>query len=547
MIRSLYSGVAGMTTHQTKMDVIGNNISNVSTYGYKSSRAAFKDVYYQTNNTAMAATPTSGGTNPKQIGYGAKLGSVDVNHSQSVMSTTGYTLDVAIAGEGYLQVMDADGNIFYTKAGMLDIDAEGNLVDINGYFVLGVSGQPTGQRPSSNRIKVDLPYENAAYASAEDTVNGIAYTIEAENQNEDGNVNIKFVSSNNLPYGQPMTAKITSAAIVVTVNANEHFASMDDFNNEMNLAITAANGGVKHDAGDFKVTMSDTDKFPATGLTGAEVVEPNFGVKLGKVEFAPKSGSGRSLSELFGIKSIGDGFSAAGNTFKFDPAIPTLNAAGNAYVFTITDGTTTYEGEIPLSSVVGNTAKAGTVLMRNTATGADSSDSFVLSFPSFSPTNPFSLAGFDNTITMTASQPSKNLGLGNGDFQLKGGTEGGEQTVADLTGISINDKGVIVAEHPTLGSLELGRIDLATFANPAGLNQVGDTYFSESRNSGEPIIAVPGTQGTGDILGGTLETSNTDLAHEMADMITTQRGFQACSRMITVSDTMLEELINLKR
>ena len=123
MVRSLYSGVAGMVTHQSKMDVIGNNISNVSTYGYKSSRATFRDVYYQTSSSASAATATSGGTNPTQIGYGAKLGSVDVNHSQSVMSTTGYTLDVAIAGEGYLQVMDADGNIFYTKAGMLDIDA----------------------------------------------------------------------------------------------------------------------------------------------------------------------------------------------------------------------------------------------------------------------------------------------------------------------------------------------------------------------------------------------------------------------------------------
>ena len=128
MVRSLYSGVAGMVTHQSKMDVIGNNIANVSTYGYKSSRASFRDVYYQTNSAASAATPTSGGVNPTQIGYGSKLGSVDVNHSQSVMSTTGYTLDVAIAGEGYLQVMDADGNIFYTKAGMLDIDAEGNLV-----------------------------------------------------------------------------------------------------------------------------------------------------------------------------------------------------------------------------------------------------------------------------------------------------------------------------------------------------------------------------------------------------------------------------------
>lgn len=95
MVRSLYSGVAGMVTHQSKMDVIGNNISNVSTYGYKSSRATFRDVYYQTSSSASAATATSGGTNPTQIGYGAKLGSVDVNHSQSTKPNQ-FCLDIIL-------------------------------------------------------------------------------------------------------------------------------------------------------------------------------------------------------------------------------------------------------------------------------------------------------------------------------------------------------------------------------------------------------------------------------------------------------------------
>ena len=279
MVRSLYSGVAGMVTHQSKMDVIGNNISNVSTYGYKSSRATFRDVYYQTSSSASAATATSGGTNPTQIGYGAKLGSVDVNHSQSVMSTTGYTLDVAIAGEGYLQVMDADGNIFYTKAGMLDIDAEGNVVDVNGNFVLGVSGDPTGKPASSNKIKISLPYESAAAAQTSDTINGNIYTINASNENEYGNVNIVFASSSNMPLGQKASAVITSSSIVVTLNSNESFSSLAELNLEMNNAITAANGGQKHQAGDFTINMSD----PSGSLTGAEIVNPDFGVKSGTI------------------------------------------------------------------------------------------------------------------------------------------------------------------------------------------------------------------------------------------------------------------------
>ena len=147
MIRSLYSGVAGLKTQQTKMDVIGNNIANVGTYGFKSDRATFKDVYYQTTQTATASTGNTGGTNAKQIGYGNLVGSIDTNTKTSAMSSTGQGLDIAIAGEGFLQVMGADGNIMYTKAGMLDIDAEGNLVDVNGNFVLGVNGSDTTLPP----------------------------------------------------------------------------------------------------------------------------------------------------------------------------------------------------------------------------------------------------------------------------------------------------------------------------------------------------------------------------------------------------------------
>lgn len=524
MVRSLYSGVAGMVTHQSKMDVIGNNISNVSTYGYKSSRATFRDVYYQTSSSASAATATSGGTNPTQIGYGAKLGSVDVNHSQSVMSTTGYTLDVAIAGEGYLQVMDADGNIFYTKAGMLDIDAEGNVVDVNGNFVLGVSGDPTGKPASSNKIKISLPYESAAAAQTFDTINGNIYTINASNENEYGNVNIVFASSSNMPLGQKASAVITSSSIVVTLNSNESFSSLAELNLEMNNAITAANGGQKHQAGDFTINMSDPSAFSGS-LTGAEIVNPDFGVKSGTISLPD------NISQYFSIKSVGDEFSGQG-------------AASVSFVLNNDDSFTITMGAYTATITAEQMSKAGTVVMKN---NGSSTDSFVLSYPNLDTVKTYGIDSMTGTANLTPSEPSANLGLGQGNFMLSGGTEGGEQTVADLTGIAIDDKGIISATHPTFGLMEIGRIDLATFANPAGLSQVGDTYFAESQNSGQPILAVAGTDGTGDILGGTLETSNVDLAHEMADMITTQRGFQACSRLITVSDTMLEELINLKR
>ncbi|MBR6836940.1 MAG: flagellar hook-basal body complex protein, partial [Oscillospiraceae bacterium] len=198
MIRSLYSGVAGLKTQQTKMDVIGNNIANVGTYGFKSDRATFKDVYYQTTQTATASTGNVGGTNAKQIGYGNLVGSIDTNTKTSAMSSTGYGLDIAIAGEGFLQVMGADGNIMYTKAGMLDIDAEGNLVDVNGNFVLGVSGSDMTLPPSSNKIMIDLPYLDAQNSSVESTINQVDFTITSSNPTDKANVNFNFVSSNSL-------------------------------------------------------------------------------------------------------------------------------------------------------------------------------------------------------------------------------------------------------------------------------------------------------------------------------------------------------------
>ncbi|MFR3755147.1 MAG: flagellar hook-basal body complex protein [Enterocloster sp.] len=119
MLRSLFPAVSGMKAHQTKLDVIGNNIANVNTYGFKSSRARFQDVYYQTLQSATGGDNNKGGTNASQVGYGAQLGGVDLDMGRSALQSTGRPMDVAITGEGFFQVMDSDGNIFYTRAGNL--------------------------------------------------------------------------------------------------------------------------------------------------------------------------------------------------------------------------------------------------------------------------------------------------------------------------------------------------------------------------------------------------------------------------------------------
>ncbi len=138
MMKALYSGVSGMRSHQTKMDVIGNNIANVNTNGYKTQRATFRDIYYQTiKNPGEATAGTVGGTNSSQVGYGAQVGSVDTIHTISGYSPTNKSTDIYINGEGYLAVKNSSDETLYTRLGALSFDSKGNLVDVNGSRVLG--------------------------------------------------------------------------------------------------------------------------------------------------------------------------------------------------------------------------------------------------------------------------------------------------------------------------------------------------------------------------------------------------------------------------
>lgn len=551
MVRSLYAGVTGMKAHQTRMDVIGNNIANVNTYGFKSSRATFRDVYYQSLRGAAEGTNNKGGVNPSEVGYGSAIGSIDVMQTQSTMSSTGNPLDIAITGEGFLQVQDADGNIFYTKAGMLNIDNNGNLIDSNGNFVLGTSGNPVGKAPGTNHITFSIPSVDPTVASATNTINDIKYTIKSSNQTADANVSLN-ISSGNLPLNQKASAVVSSTGINVMLNSKETFANVQELQSAINNAVKEANGGQPHAAGDFTILMDPADRF--VDLTGEQITSNSFGITCGTVPVPDE------LKNLFDIKKTGDQFSGAGKaTWAIsDETTGTINENTNhTYKLTIDVNGKKYETQLTSDQM----ASSGEVLVKSATDG----DTITVGFPSESSllakaTNTKDADGklpTDQTYTFdaipatsedaTPSEPAKSLGLGSEPFKLDKGTVGGAQSVKDLSGISIGADGVVRATHPNLGDLEIGRIDLAIFDNAQGLSQSGNTYFTKSANSGEPRLVNPGENGSGALASSSLEMSNVDLSQEFADMITTQRGFQANSRLITVSDTMLEELINLKR
>ena len=547
MVRSMYAGVAGMKANQTRMDVIGNNIANANTYGFKSSRATFRDMYYQQIRGASGGSATRGGTNPSMVGYGSQIASIDLLMTQSSFTSTGNPLDVAIAGEGFLQVMDPDGNIYYTKAGMLDIDpATGALIDSNGNFVLGTSatdGKLDSTEPGSNKILIQVAPVQASVGKVETEISGKKLTITSTNQNKSANVSFTFTKTTELPDGKDVVAIMdgTSSAINIQINANSSFASMADLQKAINNAITEANGGA-HAGGDFVFSMQP-DPFADGPLTGAQIIDTaTADYDGGKIDLvAPGADVSADGSFLGGFKIVETGLRFSG---EGDVSVEVTDSADpEGYNVTVTTaGGATYTGFISQERA-DISSGSGQVLLKNAS--GDANDTITLSYPNTTDIE----ANLNNNVTIgtaTASQPSKELGWGKGTFTLTGGTEFTEQDVGNLTGISIGADGTIMGTSAA-GLQVLGRIDLATFANSEGLMQSGNSYFTATSNSGDAKLAIAGENGTGGLKNSALEMSNVDLSQEFSDMITTQRGFQACSRLITVSDTMLEELINLKR
>lgn len=568
MLRSLYSAVSGMRAHQNKLDVIGNNIANVNTFGFKSGRGRFQDVFYQTLQSATGGDNDTGGRNASQVGYGVQLGGIDLNMGRSALQSTDRGLDLAITGEGFFQVQDAFGNTFYTRAGVLYVDpSTNNLVDSNGYTVLGVSGNPMGKEASSEKIHLSVPSLSASKAEAKETINEIEYTITSENAVNAGNVTFHFQLDDTLPDGSDVkvnTSEMTSNSITVRVNGTARFDSLDDFSEKINEAITEANGGQAHPAGNFTISSQpEMGKFKEP-LTGEEMVKANFGINPGSMTMTNR--------EIFG-----------GMKFKTMSTSPMFTAAGDVdYTATYHEASGDDLAYWEISAVIKdkNNGNALRTFSGKITSASDSPKSVLLMEVTDPPipnektgqsielthkgftaiTNEYKKnhSGAEPTTTgqtvtadtekgtATPSYQAKNLGLGDKTFTLKDGTEGGAQALSDCP-IAILSDGIVQITHPQLGILQIGRVDLVTFDNPYGLEQIGNSYFTESSNSGVAKACQPGSGGSGALRSSALEMSNVDISTEFSDMIVTQRGFQANSRIITVSDQVLEELVNLKR
>jgi flagellar hook protein FlgE len=405
MLQALYSSVDGIQAQQTRMDVIGNDLANINTNGFKSQDVQFSDLISQQWAGATAPTKTDGGTNPLEYGLGVSVGATTSNMSQGTLAATSNPSDMAIEGNGYFMVSNGTATS-YTRDGSFDLDSAGNLVSTDtGQQLLGWTANADGTVDSSQ------PVTSASTLS--------------------------------IPIGELDTAQSTSTASV---------------------------------AGNLDPTS-----------TTAQTVTSTFYDSLGASHDV---------------------------TFSFTP--PT--AGSTSWTWNATED--------------GGTASIGAGTVTLSATGQESA---------MTTTTPLTLTGGTTPITVDMTGVTGLSGASSLDVPTQNGYPAGT-----LSSYQIGTNGTITGEFTNGLTKTLGQVALASFTNPAGLSSEGSNLFTTSPNSGPAVVGAPNTNSYGSINSGYLEQSNVDLSSSLTNLIVTQRGFEANTKMVTTVDTMLQDVIEMK-
>lgn len=653
MMRSLFSGVSGLKNHQTRMDVIGNNISNVNTTGFKSARATFTDMLSQTLSGAAAPAGNVGGVNPKQIGLGSSVSAVETLFTNGSVQSTGKNTDLCLSSENALFILNTGSGTAYTRNGAFEFDADGNYVQAgNGYFVQGWMAKdgilsttgavekitiPSGKQMESktttsltysNNLNADTTgYEIAGiqvtykdgtsetrktYAPGASTnsitVNGKEYKVDSGTyvtgqtltnqvvwESEVESITVSGAGQAELTCDTGGYLAVNGGTGAVTVNPSSGTYSKGS---TYSVTKTIKQATLDSDASTVLIEFNET----SDGITSVKVPKPptgtyeagqSFTVSLGVSDGTAKTGStvkaknGESDTVTTGTYAFGDSYSC-----KVTGTVEAVTNGSTEEVSSVM--ITTADGKT-ITGLTGGTYSKGETFYPSVVTSAPVYDSIgashdvsLLFTKSSANTWKLSLAGGGTTTEITEDDGSitkitltsddlkfDSYGKyvsGTASLSISYGNGAADQTVAvnlaaltqyassntiaglsdgnapgTLSSVSIDTSGAITGTYTNGVKQVEAQVAVQRFTNPAGLTKVGDSLYEDSNNagkSGEPNTAAAiGAK----ITPAALEMSNVDVADQFSDMIVTQRGFQTNSKIITVSDEMLETLINMKR
>ena len=556
MMRSMYSAVSGLKTHQTRMDVIGNNIANVNTVAFKSSSVTFSDILYQTTSNASGANATTGtgGVNAKQIGLGTTAAATKVSiTSAGASETTGNPFDIRLTDKNstnFFIVNNGSENVF-TRSGSFYVDGSGNLcMSSTGYTVMGwqvdeTTGEIRKDTVSALRIMQEKNLTSAPEATTQATIAGVLDENDADVKSDAGKVmNLNFYDN----LGYQYTAKFAIKATAKDGEYTVELTSILDSNNK-NITEGFTQAQMKEIFGntDTETTIASYSSTlpgcgytfdPQTGtLTDNAAAGSTITIKDGKI-LKDDTDTGKTIKDVFGVsdgnlKNIQNSAQAKNTDYEFKDVLTTVN------------GVTTHSYQIVKKSAT-NLLKFNTEdgKFHSIGGGTDKSVELNLNTTSLNANGNFANINVDFSQCLNYSGKS-TIGA---DAGATDGTTGKGRKLGAMTGIFIDTSGRIYGTYDNGNTELLGQIAVAQFSNASGLEKVGESCYRTTLNSGEfDGIGVEISADGSSMTTGELEMSNVDLSSEFTSMITTQRGFQANSRVITTSDTLLEELVNLKR
>ena len=543
LLNSLIAGVSGLRNHQAMMDLIGNNIANVNTIGFKGSRITFSDTFNQFIRSGISPTSTTGGTNDFQIGLGMKINSIDRNWNQGTFERTGITTDLALQGRGMF-ILKNNGEVSFSRAGAFTIDANGRLVNpSDGSVVQGKMATKDGVIPPGTNLEDIILDPNLRLPAVATTkivwggnLDSTASITRSENYVDSGNLNSslqtgdKVTDSNKVydEYGNAYTMKITYEKKSTDTwdmtyevddkdgNAVVSSSSAQELKFDPTTGALSTVGGAtpdkikiqdsKHGLNfNFDLTnVKQTDNPTAISSSVDDNREPT--IVNGSLTIYDSLGNSHTLTVKF--------TKVSNNNWNWTAAVP--EASGS---LTGNKGTVSFNADGSINAISPNPS-----VLTFTPAGGASAANIEIDFGS----------GF-NGITQTSSNAVISALTQNGS------------AAASMTNFSIDQNGYIIGVFSNGQSKKLAQIMLANFSNLNGLNSAGQNKFTVSSNSGEPVIAAPGESSGTSIQSGVLEQSNVDLSEEFTKMIVSQRGFQASARVITVSDQLLQEITNLIR
>ncbi|MBH0179298.1 MAG: flagellar hook protein FlgE [Nitrospira sp.] len=576
ILSSLFAGVSGLNANGTALSVIGNNIANMSTVGFKGSKATFAD---------LISSSISGGSGAVQTGIGVSLTSVQGNFSQGSLATSSNVLDLAIDGNGFFVVEDAQGGTYYSRAGLFRLDRNNNVVDPSGFKLQGFLADTTGTitgtigdialpstTASPRATTVALVAANLNSATNQTGVRGNVVgsaasvtTTAAGNTSFDIDLNgdgVQTVTVANGLTGAALATAIQNGVRALVPNDPFRAAAYSGFTASVNASniftftsgITGTTNNSTTGTGTVAITANGGDTLAAnlnmttgTSTTGTNFLlsDPpatsNFSTSMTVFD---SLGNSHLLTTYFTrvgentwnynvVASASDVVTANYDSSNIDASLGIVRVGSG----TLTFGTNgTLDRESPVTRYDTGTA-AGTVgttpgELQIDFNGATQDQSIVMNYGTSVTTDGGS--GLDGTTQFGSTSALVQ--------QTQDGFAAGS-----LQAFSVDSNGTISGRFSNGQLRALAQVVLARFPDPIGLTRTGKNTFAQSGNSGQPVTGTPDSAGLGRVLSNSLELSNVDLGESFIDMIAAQRGFQANSRVITTSDEILQELVNLKR